>query len=62
MSFPRYVYKKGTGRRLNDSGLYVAEGRIVSSQQELTALGDGWCATPAEAASPPAPGAPLPRR
>jgi hypothetical protein len=50
MEFPKYVYKRGTGRKLDDAGLFTAEARLVASPEELAALGPGWCGSPVEAA------------
>lgn len=50
-TFPRAVYKRGSGKAIDDSGKYEAESRIVKNQDELTSLGADWVATPAEAAT-----------
>lgn len=49
MAFPKYVFKRGTGKQVNESGLFTAESLLVASAEELAALGPGWCESPAEA-------------
>lgn len=48
-AFPRMVYRKGTGRQVNEAGLYEAEGQVVYDEQQLAKLGSDWCSSPAEA-------------
>lgn len=49
-TYPRYVFKKGTGRKQTDTGLFTAESMIVHKPEEFVELlGRGWCASPAEA-------------
>lgn len=48
-NFPRAVYKRGSGKAVDDNGKYEAESRIVRSEEELTKLGGDWVATPADA-------------
>jgi len=55
MEFPRWVYKRGTGRKVDDSGMYTAESALVGSAEELAALGHGWCDSPVEAGTSSAP-------
>lgn len=52
MDFPRYVYKLGTGVKLNDSGLCAAESLLVASAEALALLGAGWVDSPAAAVAP----------
>lgn len=47
--FPRFVYKKGTGRKVNEQGLYEADGIRVHDAQQLADLGADYVATPKEA-------------
>lgn len=49
--FPRTVYKKGTGRQVNDSGLYEAQSMTVHDEKQLADLGKGWVETPQDAAA-----------
>jgi hypothetical protein len=49
MGFPRYVYKRGTGKKVGDNGFCVAESTLVKSEAELAELGPGWCESPVEA-------------
>lgn len=49
MGFPKHVYKRGTGRKVDDSGLFTAEFEVVRSEEELAALGSGWCDSPVDA-------------
>lgn len=49
MGFPKYVFKNGTGTQVNDTGLFTAESALVASDEELAALGPGWCDSPADA-------------
>jgi hypothetical protein len=49
MSFPRYVYKRGTAKKMNADGLFSAESVLVKSEEELAELGPDWCDSPAEA-------------
>lgn len=49
-AWPRYVFKRGTGRLVDEkNGRYEAETRLVHDQEELSRLGDGWLNTPKEA-------------
>lgn len=51
-TFPRAVYKRGSGKLVDESaGRYEAESRTVKTQDELTKLGADWAETPAEAAT-----------
>lgn len=51
-AFPRMVYRKGTGRAVNETaGLYEAEGIVVYDEKQLADLGAEACATPQEAAA-----------
>ena len=50
-SFPRMVYKKGTGKQADESGRYEAEGQVVYDEQHLAKLGGEWVASPQEAAA-----------
>lgn len=50
MAFPKWVYKRNTGKKTDESGQFTAESMLVKSQVELEALGNGWCDSPAEAA------------
>lgn len=50
-SFPRMVYRKGTGRKVDESGRYEAEGQVVHDQEQLDDLGSDWVASPQEAAT-----------
>jgi hypothetical protein len=54
MAFPKFVYKRGTGKLLGN-GLYTADAELVKSEAELQALEGAWCDSPAEAAQPVAP-------
>jgi hypothetical protein len=48
--WPRYVFKRGTGRLVNEEkGQYEAETRLVHDEDEFARLGDGWLNTPKEA-------------
>lgn len=49
--FPKYVFKRGTGKASNDNGLYSAEACLVKSQEELSKLGSDWVNSPSEAAA-----------
>lgn len=51
MQFPKHVYKHGTGKKVDDNGLHTAESALVNSEDELAALGAGWCDSPADAAT-----------
>lgn len=55
MDFPKYVFKRGTGKPVNDAGLFTAESILVESEEALSALGGGWCDSPVEAAEPTVP-------
>lgn len=49
-AWPRYVFKRGTGRLVDaEKNLYEAETRLVHDEEELRRLGDGWLNTPKEA-------------
>lgn len=50
-TFPRAVYKRGSGKALDDNGRFEAQSRIVRSDEELSKLGGDWVETPAEAAT-----------
>lgn len=50
-TFPRAVYKKGSGRALDDNGKVEAESRIVKNEEELKTLGSEWVETPKDAIS-----------
>lgn len=54
MHFPKYVYKAGTGKKMNDNGLHTAESVLVASAEELTALGEGWHESPVDVGIKPA--------
>lgn len=49
--FPRMVYKRGTGRAVDEYGGYQADGHVVHTKEELAELGGDYVETPAEAAS-----------
>lgn len=49
-TFPRAVYKRGTGKD-EGGGKYTAESTIVKSEEELSRLGGDWVASPSEAAT-----------
>lgn len=52
--FPRYVFKRGTGRLVDDEQKkYEAEARLVHDEDELSRLGDGWLDSPKEASMGP---------
>ncbi len=51
MTFPKCVYKRGTGKAVDDNGLFEAESIVVNSAEELSALPGEWCDNPAEAAA-----------
>lgn len=53
MEFPRWVYKRGTGKKVDDSGLCTAEAELVHSAEALAALGWDWCSSPVEAVTKP---------
>lgn len=48
-TFPRVVYKKGTGKQVNDQGLYEAESLVVHDQKQLDNLGGDYVAHPKDA-------------
>lgn len=50
-SYPRYVFRKGSGRVQGDTGAFTAESMIVHRPEEYQSLMDSgiWCASPAEA-------------
>ena len=50
-SYPRYVFRKGSGRVQGDTGAFTAESMIVHKPEEFQALLDSgiWCRSPAEA-------------
>lgn len=50
-SYPRYVFRKGSGRVQGDTGAFTAESMIVHRPEEFQALLDSgiWCNSPAEA-------------
>jgi hypothetical protein len=50
-SYPRYVFRKGTGRVQGDTGVFTAESMIVHRPEEFQSLIDSgiWCRSPAEA-------------
>lgn len=50
MEFPRFVYKRGTGKKVDDSGLFTAESALVKTPEDLEALGWDFCASPVDAA------------
>lgn len=50
MGFPKHVYKRGTGKAMDDSGLYSAESVLVNSEEALAKLEGEWCDSPVEAA------------
>jgi hypothetical protein len=58
MGFPKFVYKKGTGKALSEDGLYTAESALVGSDEELAALEGEWCDSPVDAAT----GVPAPKK
>ncbi|MGH8523670.1 MAG: hypothetical protein ACREXY_05475 [Gammaproteobacteria bacterium] len=47
IEFPQWFYKCGTAIALSDDGLYTAEAVLVTSAEQLAALGKGWCDSPA---------------
>lgn len=51
LEFPRYVYKRGTGKEVEGTnGRFQAEGVLVNSKEQLDALEGEWCDSPAAAA------------
>lgn len=50
-SYPRYVFRKGSGRVQGDTGAFTAESMIVHRPEEFQSLIDSgiWCRSPAEA-------------
>lgn len=50
-SYPRYVFRKGSGRVQGDTGAFTAESMIVHRPEEFQSLLDSgiWCRSPAEA-------------
>lgn len=50
MGFPKYVFKRGTGTKVSEGGLFTAESALVTSAEDLAVLGAGWCDSPSEAA------------
>lgn len=50
-SYPRYAFRKGSGRVQEDTGAFTAESMIVHKPEEFQALLDSgiWCRSPAEA-------------
>lgn len=50
-SYPRYVFRIGSGRVQGDTGAFTAESMIVHRPEEFQSLLDSgiWCRSPAEA-------------
>jgi hypothetical protein len=58
MGFPKYVYKQGTGKQVNDAGLFSAESALVNSAEEFAQLPGVWVSSPVDAAPKKAEAAP----
>lgn len=50
--FPKFLFKRGTGKAVGETGFFTAESVMVSSQAQVDALEGDWCETPVEAATP----------
>lgn len=50
MGFPKYVFKRGTAKVV-ENGRIEAVHELVNSEEELKALGPDWCNSPGEAAA-----------
>lgn len=51
--FPKYIYKKGTGKLVDpDTGRWEAESMLVATHEEMQALDKEWCDTPEECGGP----------